>query len=375
MDHGSEFPWHRPEAQNQVSVEQQLQPDFSQCHDPWMYYRGNIPPNTDNSINERIIFEDQEVINKVLSEYQSPQQQHNPSSFESNEQNIWHQSHQHTEHSHSDHQPSEHQLENNTHHNQYDYNQNYSHAHLQHSNEQQWSYRNQSYQEQTNNYHNVSSLRLVSQEHGQDHNYHNENSNPSHFPQPPAHDFSSQGQGQNAYTQSYHESGDLIPRRSDNTQSHENKSWVLHRFNEPRPQRTYQLHQDSRNRNQRHRRVHRPHLHTAVCGLTNGHISDSDSEEDYIIPRHPYDGFYLRHRPTIDPRGRKICMHEVPPTPTPSPPPESLPSLESMSVHSEDFHSASECEDQVSPKFPKHTRFTLVNTQTFQQFLQLSGNF
>ncbi|XP_013176512.1 PREDICTED: COPII coat assembly protein sec16 isoform X1 [Papilio xuthus] len=62
--------------------------------------------------------------------------------------------------------------------------------------------------------------------------------------------------------------------------------------------------------------------------VTNGHGSESeiDDFEDFIIPRHPYDGFYLRHRMTIDSRGRKICTHEIPPTPSPSPsisPPES----------------------------------------------------
>ncbi|KPJ09387.1 Glycogenin-1 [Papilio machaon] len=62
--------------------------------------------------------------------------------------------------------------------------------------------------------------------------------------------------------------------------------------------------------------------------VTNGHGSESeiDELEDFIIPRHPYDGFYLRHRMTIDSRGRKICTHEIPPTPSPSPsisPPES----------------------------------------------------
>ncbi|XP_068626214.1 uncharacterized protein [Battus philenor] len=60
----------------------------------------------------------------------------------------------------------------------------------------------------------------------------------------------------------------------------------------------------------------------------NGFVSESETDEfdDFIIPRHPYDGFYLRHRMTIDSRGRKICTHEIPPTPSPSPsisPPES----------------------------------------------------
>lgn len=82
--------------------------------------------------------------------------------------------------------------------------------------------------------------------------------------------------------------------------------------------------------------------------MINGDVSETESEDsEFIIPRHPYDGFYLRHRPTIDPRGRKICCHEIPPSPTPSPPPES-PTVMSGSTSTEDFLSASECEDQVS---------------------------
>ncbi|XP_013149537.1 PREDICTED: uncharacterized protein LOC106111891 isoform X2 [Papilio polytes] len=55
--------------------------------------------------------------------------------------------------------------------------------------------------------------------------------------------------------------------------------------------------------------------------VPNGHGSESeiDGFEDFIVPRHPYDGFYLRHRTTIDSRGRKICTHEIPPPPSPSP--------------------------------------------------------
>lgn len=374
MDPGSEFPWHRPEAQYQDSIEQQHQTDFSQCHDPWMYYRGNILPNTDNSINQQSTFEGQDEINTVLSEYQSPQQEYNPNIFESNEQNVWHQPHQHSEHGHSHHQHSEHQLENNSHNHQYDYNQNDTHAYSQYSNEQQWSYGNPSHPDQTNHYHNVSAFHSGNQEHGHGPHYYNENSNPSHFLQPPDHDFPSQNQGQTAYTHSYRESGDHTQTRSDNKPSQDHKTWVLHSFLESRPQQTYQLQLDTKNRNQRRRRAHRLHLHTAACELTNGHGSGSDSEEEYIIPRHPYDGFYLRHRPTVDARGRKICLHEIPPTPSPSPP-ESLPSLESMSVHSDDYHSASENEEQVSQKFPKHTRSTSSKHNFFNNFCNYQVTF
>lgn len=366
LDPGSEFPWHHPEAQNQESIEQQHEIDFSQCYDPWTHYRGNILPNVDNSVNQQSPFQGQEEINKVLSDYRPPQQEYHPNPFEPNEQYEWHQSYQNSQHGHFDHQPSEHQWEDNSRDHQNDYYQNnthYTHAYSPYSSEQQWSFGNQSHPDNTNHYHNDSSLHSNSEEHVHSHNYHNENVNSSNSRMPLSPDSQSiQNKGQNAYThyvnaypESHTTSGDHTQTRFDTRDSQEHKSWVLHTYNEPRPQQVYQLHLDTRDHNQRRRRVNRLHMHTPSCGLTNGHDSDTDSEEEYIIPRHPYDGFYLKHRPTIDSRGRKICLHEIPPTPSPSPPPESLPSLDSGSVHSEDYHTASECEEQVSQSFPKHT--------------------
>ncbi|XP_026319451.1 glycogenin-1-like isoform X2 [Hyposmocoma kahamanoa] len=380
LDPGSEFPWHHPESQNQESIEQKHEVDFSQIHDPWMYYRGNILPNVGNSRTQQSAFESQDEINKVLSEYRSPQQEYNPNYFESNEQTIWHQSHQHSQHSHSDHQPSEyhwerhqshqhsqhahsdhpsepseHQWENSSRHHKFDYYRNATygtHAHPSYSSEQQWSYGNQSYPDNTNHYHKDNSLQSNSEEHAHGHRYHTENNNSSNSLEPPIRDsLFIQNKEQNGYTHyanAYPESH--TQTRLDTRDRQEQKSWVSHTHNEPRPQQVYQLHLDTRNRKQRRPRPNRQHLHTPACGLTNGHSSDTDSEEEYIIPRHPYDGFYLKHRPTIDARGKKICSHEIPPAPSPSPssspPPESLPSLESGSVHSEDYHTASECEEQ-----------------------------
>lgn len=425
LDPGSEFAWHRPEAQNQESIEQQHEIDFSQCHDPWMYYRGNIVTKIDNSTTQQSAFESQDEINKVLSEYRSPQQEYNPNYFESNEQTTWHQSHrysehgdsnhqpsehqwerhqshqhnqhghpdhhpsehewewrqsfQHSQHGHSDHQHSEHHWENNSRHHKYDYHQNNTHdthAYSPYSSEQQWSYGKQSHPDNTNHYHNSNSLQSNSEPHAHSLHYHNENTNSSNSQEPSTHDSQSiQNKGQNAYThyvnaypQSHSVLGDHTQTRFDTRDSQDHESWVLHTHSEPRPQQVYQLHVDTRNRKQRRPRANRQHLHTSACELTNGYSSDSESEEEYIIPRHPYDGFYLKHRPTIDARGRKICSHEIPPAPSPSPSPESLPSLDSGSVHSEDYHTASECEEQVSQSFPKHTRFTPINTQIFYNF-------
>ncbi|KAF9798090.1 hypothetical protein SFRURICE_016480 [Spodoptera frugiperda] len=70
------------------------------------------------------------------------------------------------------------------------------------------------------------------------------------------------------------------------------------------------------------RRLHRIDVYKER--IMNGEVSGSESDvSEDIMPRHPYDGFYLRHRVTVDARGRKVCSHEVPPTPSPSPPPDS----------------------------------------------------
>ncbi|KAF9423255.1 hypothetical protein HW555_001324 [Spodoptera exigua] len=72
----------------------------------------------------------------------------------------------------------------------------------------------------------------------------------------------------------------------------------------------------------RRRRLHRIDVYKE--SILNGEVSGSETDDfDDIMPRHPYDGFYLRHRVTVDARGRKVCSHEVPPTPSPSPPPDS----------------------------------------------------
>lgn len=64
--------------------------------------------------------------------------------------------------------------------------------------------------------------------------------------------------------------------------------------------------------------------------LTNGYYDNENvlQYEDKVKPRHPYDDFYLKHRSTIDARGRKICTHELPPTPPTSPPLEIIPNTE-----------------------------------------------
>lgn len=80
----------------------------------------------------------------------------------------------------------------------------------------------------------------------------------------------------------------------------------------------------------------------------NGDVSatESDDYED-IKPRHPYDYFYLRHRVTVDSYGRKICTHEIPPTPSPPKSPD-LPLSASSTSSEEENEAPTELENQVS---------------------------
>ncbi|XP_047519861.1 glycogenin-1-like isoform X6 [Pieris napi] len=66
----------------------------------------------------------------------------------------------------------------------------------------------------------------------------------------------------------------------------------------------------------------------------NGEVYEEDDTNEDILPRHPYDGYYLRHQVTIDSRGKKLCSHEIPPS-SPSPPPESLDEYEDAIVPTE----------------------------------------
>lgn len=87
-----------------------------------------------------------------------------------------------------------------------------------------------------------------------------------------------------------------------------------------------------------------------ICENTNGDNEwEVNGHEEFIIPRHPYDGFYLRHKTTIDARGRKICTHEIPPTPSPSiSPPESPIFFDAVSEFVSQEDACSEHDDNVS---------------------------
>ncbi|XP_075969540.1 uncharacterized protein LOC142972359 isoform X2 [Anticarsia gemmatalis] len=93
----------------------------------------------------------------------------------------------------------------------------------------------------------------------------------------------------------------------------------------------------TKKRNRRRRRLNRIDVCVHEGGMINGDLSGSESDDyEEIMPRHPYDGYYLRHRVTIDARGRKVCSHEVPPTPSPSPPPDSPSLIHDLSHFAED---------------------------------------
>ncbi|XP_045523933.1 titin isoform X1 [Pieris brassicae] len=80
----------------------------------------------------------------------------------------------------------------------------------------------------------------------------------------------------------------------------------------------------------------------------NGEVPEKDDVNEDILPRHPYDGYYLRHQVTIDSRGKKLCSHEIPPS-SPSPPPESLDEYEDTIIPTENgFYMEAEDETGVA---------------------------
>lgn len=368
-------------------METQTQIDESQFYDPWKYHRGNIPPMKDSSTQHSDFEGTQDLrqLRQYAWDYQSSYMNFVP---EKNEHNIWDQPQQHyiqeyqhqtqsqsqyqthsehthhwEHHSHPEHRQSQHGW-----HQDHQSHQHYSHDHSEHSHEHSFSahhHYQQNYQteheqpQQTHDHHHAH-FDPSHNHHHDDHSIHSQHRSHQHNvseKQEPHHSFDySQLHKRNDihYHDEKHVESHFVPvdhsqKSYEHRFHHQDNEYTRleHHAGQPKPvQHIYQVHLDHRRRNQRHHRV-KISIISCPDKMINGDVSETESEDsEYIIPRHPYDGFYLRHRSTIDPRGRKICSHEIPKIPSPSPPPES-PTL-SASTSTEDFLSASECEDQVS---------------------------
>ncbi|XP_063838374.1 nuclear receptor corepressor 2-like isoform X4 [Ostrinia nubilalis] len=320
VDPESEFPWHHPDAQpKEVYHREEL--DLGQFHDPWEIYGGQIPPNkeeptTHNTILGRV--EDHEEMKKYAWEYQPSHQEYNPVHY-SQEYSSQHnyQPYQHHEHERQEiqtyHHHSEHHWESHSH----DQSAHYHHHHQ--TDVQHW-------QQKPNHHHH--------QHEHQDH-FHHENQNVHHHDENKQ-EYTDYGQTYHSHEHHHdhsvyntdHQAHHHLPHQPQHEQSH------THHVHTQIQNISSDSKSHSHHRVEQVLRVHIDHdtiakLHAPKGDQTeklkemmNGDVSENEGDYyEEIRPRHPYDGFYLRHRVIIDARGRKICTHEIPPTPSPSPSP------------------------------------------------------
>lgn len=381
FDPESEFPWHRPDAQ--IDEELPENPiDMADVHDPWANYRGHIPPHPDdNSLSHVAELENRLQLRQYAWNYQH--QEHNVASTPQQEPQShyehWSPPTQHgTFDQNYDHQ--HHHLESNNDNNYYhsesqweshQYNQksivsnqkqpqqnqdlwyqseqnlepchqaeqNREHLHQNHSH----SYDNQSFtdtnQYKDNHEHSQHLHPHLSHQHYHHHHEHGENFN----------------QSNNHNTHSNYDSNNYRPgyesykSNEHSNHAHNQSEIVSKHFEPPHKQNVEVRHVHAQPKRKQHRRPRRLKIDVVneTNELVNGDVSDTDSEFlEEIIPRHPYDGYYLRHIATIDSRGRKICSHEIPLTSTPSPTPPDSPTMQDYATADENY--PSDNEDQVS---------------------------
>ncbi|XP_026732191.1 probable serine/threonine-protein kinase kinX isoform X2 [Trichoplusia ni] len=280
LDPESEFAWHHPDAQTQEDTCDK-HVDITEFHDPWNVYRGNIPPNTEetNSNYEELSrIEDQEELRKYAWDYQA---QEPPSTY--TEQHF-------SQDKETNNQP--------TNQNQTHYTDDWQHNHFEYSQDEH-KHDGHWHHEHGEHNHDWSNHDTHQHTHTHDNQIHNV------------------GHVQHNETNYYHnyKTHEHTEHQHTNTESYIPDSHQLNEIS------VHHIHIDKeKKRSRRSRRLTRIDV-CAEHGYMNGDVSVSESDEyDDVMPRHPYDGFYLRHRVTINARGRKVCSHEIPPTPSPSPP-------------------------------------------------------
>nr|XP_034836540.1 uncharacterized protein LOC117992918 isoform X2 [Maniola hyperantus] len=328
LDSHSEFPWHHPDSQA-VDLEFNVpEIDLNEFHNPWDSYRGNIPAYiADTKQNEQKADDHQEIRKYAWDyhpqQYQKQTESHNYEQiFHSKEHNVQYHHDHHTSKYKEDVWQSNHESSSkdnvmNIHveipHSDYHHHQHHETNHQQHT--QDYHHNVPQYHENTPHEHSS-----LSDQYTQEHNY----SEPHHTHEYPYDHFSKPEDNSNIFNQ------------TQNNESHVG-SHVCHKHSlqdhEPHVGKklngfTSSLQFEKQNRPQVYT-VMMDHVkvkienHRIPEEKMNGYVSDDESDiYDEITPRHPYDGFYLRHRMTIDSRGRKICSHEIP-VRSPSPPSES----------------------------------------------------
>ncbi|XP_022821327.1 uncharacterized protein LOC111352875 isoform X2 [Spodoptera litura] len=381
-DPESEFAWHHPDTKTKEETRKK-DIDITEFFDPWKIYRGHIPPNTKEEVShhkELARIDDHEEIRKYAWEYQAQgppptytehnpnqdRQQHYTDNWQHNiqhghkqqdqHQGHWHQEHDHNwgghdnhnqnydqqthaHHSHDHHDQQSHHHEDHTHHSQ-DYHDHHSAVHYDHHGHHSQDHYFQ-HRHDHNDQHGHDNQHHHSHDHhghhSHDHHYHHSSENHEHHNQSHYEHHSHQTHD---YHHKSHDHYQQLTHINENT-SHTQHIDSVYRIDEQRHDHNYYDNSDPNAQNfheihkvlehvqekkvkkrNRRRRLHRIDVYKER--IMNGEVSGSESDDfDDIVPRHPYDGFYLRHRVTVDARGRKVCSHEVPPTPSPSPPPDS----------------------------------------------------
>lgn len=335
MDPESEFPWHHPDAQiGEDSYKEEI--NLGEFYDPWDMYRGRIPPNREemalrHSVSGRV--ENHEDMKKYAWEYKP----HEDTPHHNYQEQIHHQhydnfqSHHHLEHQWETHSQSHDQS-----------------AHMHRHQSYEPHYWQQHFHENKNLYHEENVVGDQYQ-HKHDHCEHKHNDHEhEHVAHVQNHDHHDHYHSQPIHHQSF-------PHYQSDNHSHHSHHDHFHKHSDHIQYTDYYTDTDSK-KNVSHSVETVQHVrldHETILSLhkqkedtetpskekplMNGDISDSDSDYyEEIRPRHPYDGFYLRHRATVDARGRKVCTHEIPPTPSPS-----LSDVES----DDEFYTAETCSD------------------------------
>lgn len=336
LDPESEFAWHHPDAQIQEEFREK-EMDVTEFHDPWQVYRGHIPPNAEDGTSRYVELgrvENHEEIRKYAWDYHA---QKPPSTYE--EHNAYQDSQTH----HTDHWQHYTQYERHDQH-QHDskYEKNYGEHHYDsQQNEQRFDQHQHDDQYNQTHYQHQHEVQCNENRDQHEHDQYKQNHDQHHYDgychQEHNHDWSSHDHHQHTHAHDHqHDHSRHTPHVESNTYIEVQKpaptehrhdhfeSFIPHKHQPVLKEiPVHHVHVDKDKHSHHNQILDR----TEICkehGMMNGDISETESDDDeYITPRHPYDGFYLRHRVTVDARGRKVCSHEIPPTPSPSPPPDS----------------------------------------------------
>ncbi|XP_063548757.1 nascent polypeptide-associated complex subunit alpha, muscle-specific form-like isoform X2 [Cydia strobilella] len=281
LDQQSEFPWHHPDAQLQDEAVAD-KPDLTDFYDPWQNYKGNIPPNPNPEVSD-----DHKSVRDYAWEYKAPA--HTDAWQPSAGQHDTHWHHEPHHHTHNHHHR--------------DHSGDHSHTHTHHTDEHNgWYHHHEAGQSFTNH---------ETPHHHHSQNHHNHGQTHAQYPHDHHYDHTSHPHHDHKHSEKTHESSNskwsLLVVDFDHTLVDTSQVHVVHH-----------AHIDYDNE----RENGEAGVPVAIKDM-NGDASETEScDHEDIKPRHPYDNYYLKHICTIDSYGRKICSHEIPPTPSPSLSPE-----------------------------------------------------